>query len=103
VPQKPSESEEEYFARIEFEKRKAIAAERARTMAVSERDRLKELHFMHCPKCGQDLVTISMHGVQVDQCGGCGGMFLDAGELDELIQSDDSGAVKRFFGMFKGK
>ena len=103
MPQKPSESEEEYFARVEFEKRRAMAAERARSMAEDERQRLKDTHYMHCPKDGHELVTVSLHGVQVDQCGSCSGIWLDPGELDELIESDDSGALKRFWSIFKAK
>ena len=51
--QKPSEKEEEYFARQTIEKRR-LEAEAARdAMASEEKTRLKELHHMHCPKCGQ--------------------------------------------------
>lgn len=29
------------------------------------------------------------NGVTVDQCSGCGGIFLDRGELERLIQAED--------------
>ena len=55
MPVKPSENEEKYF--VELELRRRLDAERARhaEMAAAERRRLKELHHMHCPKCGQRL------------------------------------------------
>ena len=49
----------------------------AQSMASSEKQRLKELHYMKCPKCGMGLATIQMHGVNVDHCSSCGGVFLE--------------------------
>ena len=64
--------------------------ERAEREAVEERQRLKQLHFMRCPKCGHDLAELEVEGVTVDQCGFCEGVFLDAGELDSLFLKRDS-------------
>lgn len=97
---RPSENEEEYFARLDFEKRKKLAAEHARGMAQEERDSLKKAHWMRCPKCGSELVTISIRDVHVDTCSSCNGMWLDAGELDLLVKSDDSGLLKSIRGIF---
>ena len=36
---------------------------------------------MKCPKDGYDLSSSEFHGVQIDTCPHCGGMWLDAGEL----------------------
>ena len=97
---RPSENEEEYFARIDFEKRKKLAAAHVRDVAQHERDALKEAHWMRCPKCGHELLTISLRGVRVDTCSSCSGMWLDAGELDQLVKSDDSGLLKSLRGIF---
>ncbi len=53
---------------------------------LSERERkaLKDLHWMHCPKCGSSLTEITFRGVKVDKCFGCGGVYLDDGELEQL-------------------
>ena len=51
-PVKPSEKEEEYFLRKEAEKLKAHAEKVRKEMEEAERARLKELHWMRCPKCG---------------------------------------------------
>ena len=37
-----------------------------------------------CPKCGEPLIIMELHGVEVDYCLDCRGTWLDGGEL-ELI------------------
>ncbi|NLU66307.1 zf-TFIIB domain-containing protein [Streptomyces sp. HNM0574] len=39
---------------------------------------------MRCPKCGAPMQTFNRSGVQIEQCGGCRGIFLDYGELEAL-------------------
>lgn len=97
---KPSKAEDEYFARQELERRKRIAQEQAATMAEQEKTRLKDLHYMKCPKCGMDLKELEFHGVNVDQCAHCGGMFFDAGELEQLSKKD-VGMLGRVFSIFR--
>lgn len=87
----PSEKEEEYFARQELERRKKAAEERERQMADEEKSRLKELHYMKCPKCGMDLAHIELKGIELDRCVSCGGTWFDAGELEQLM--DDKGGL----------
>ncbi len=99
---KPSRAEDEYFAKQEIERRKQWAKEQAGKMAVEEKDRLKQLHFMKCPKCGMDLSTIELQGIKVDQCPSCGGVFFDAGEVEGLLAADKRGGVLgRVFSVFK--
>jgi hypothetical protein len=47
---KPSEKEEEYFARQAVERMRKQAEDRQARMAEEEKRKLKELHYMHCPK-----------------------------------------------------
>jgi dTDP-4-dehydrorhamnose 3,5-epimerase-like enzyme len=56
--EKPSSTEEEYFAREEIEKKRRLALKQADEMATAEKNRLKALHYMHCPKCGMKLQTV---------------------------------------------
>jgi hypothetical protein len=97
---KPSRAEDEYFARQELERRKKWAAEQAARMASEEKEGLRKAHWMKCPKCGMDLAEIDLLGVKVDQCGNCGGIFLDAGELDQLSKRDE-GMLGRVFSIFR--
>ena len=41
------------------------------------------LLFM-CPLCNEPLVAFELDGIEIDRCVDCGGVWLDAGEL-ELI------------------
>lgn len=97
---KPSEKEEEYFARLEFEKRKKLEAERHNKLAAEERRRLKELHYMRCPKCGMELIEIDYKNIRVDKCSECEGVWLDAGEL-EIVASLEKGKLEKFFSVFR--
>jgi uncharacterized protein len=98
--EKPSKAEDEYFAREEIARRKKWAAEQAAKMATAEKEQIKQAHWMKCPKCGMDLQEIELHGVKVDQCAHCGGIFLDAGELDQLGKHGE-GVMGRVFSMFR--
>lgn len=98
MPRKPTESEEEYFARMEFERRKKAEEENRKKMAESERKRLKELHFMRCPKCGSELIEVDYKTLKVDRCSSCDGVWLDAGELESAMKLEKS-VLSRFLGM----
>jgi uncharacterized protein len=98
---KPSKNEDEYFARQELERRKKWAQEQAAKMASEQKDQLKQLHWMKCPKCGMDLKEIEIHGVKVDQCAHCGGVFLDAGEMEQIEKHEQGGVMGRVFSMFR--
>ena len=100
MPVKPSEAEAEYYARLEFEKLKKLEDEKAERMAVEEKQKLKELHNMCCPKCGMPLIEIDYHGIAVDKCSACDGIWLDAGELEQVC-SLDKPKLDKWFGVFK--
>lgn len=45
---------------------------------------------MLCPKCSSQMLPVQRFGVEIDQCTGCGGIFLDRGELELLAQAESS-------------
>lgn len=100
MPIKPTEKEEEYFARKEFERLRKIEEEKQAKLKNEERKRLRQLHHMKCPKCGMQLVEIDYKGLKVDECSECLGVWLDAGEVQQIIQLEQ-GALKKFFSIFK--
>ena len=69
-----------------------LEAEQQATVET-EKHRLKELHWMHCPKCGQKLTTGHNGAVEIDLCPSCRGVWLDANELEAIISSE-SGFLK---------
>lgn len=43
---------------------------------------------MHCPVCKEvTLVMSERHGIEIDYCPKCRGVWLDRGELDKIIES----------------
>ncbi|MGW0859189.1 TFIIB-type zinc ribbon-containing protein [Streptomyces sp. NPDC002690] len=42
--------------------------------------------MMQCPKCHAQMHTYNRNGVQIEQCSGCRGIFLDFGELEALTR-----------------
>ena len=98
---KPSHDEEEYFARAEIERRRALALESNHKLEDAERDRLQKLHHMKCPKCGYDLERIDFRGIGIDKCFHCNGTFLDAGELELLAGHAEENLVHKIAHVFK--
>lgn len=45
---------------------------------------------LQCPKCQAVMRSYERNGINVDQCSGCSGIFLDRGELERLIQAEDT-------------
>ncbi len=98
---KPSENEEEYFARMELERRKKWEQERATQRSAEEKKTLKDLHWMKCPKDGTDLHTVKLQNLDVDRCVTCNGTWFDAGEMEQLLEHEHLhsvlGRLKRVF------
>jgi len=86
-------------ARKAREKREA---ERRARETEEERGKLKKLHWMKCPKCGHDLKTEALEGVEVDRCTFCEGFFVDAGELDVLFLKKGVGQRQSFMRRLLG-
>jgi uncharacterized protein len=99
MPIKPSEKEEEYFARQMFETKQKVEQEKQQNLAEAERQMAKELHFMKCPKCGMNLVEIDYKSIKVDRCSSCEGIWLDTGELARIVKLEKS-ALDRLFSVF---
>jgi hypothetical protein len=76
--------------------------ERADKEATAERQKLRQLHYMKCPKCGHDMKEEDLQGVKIDRCMHCEGVFFDAGELDQVFakKADDRrGFFRRLAGI----
>ena len=100
MPVKPSEQEEEYFARQELQRKKKREEEKQQKLAEEEKKRLKELHYLRCPKCGMELTEVDYKGVRVDKCFGCEGVWLDAGEMEAVSKLEKS-VLAKMFSVFK--
>jgi uncharacterized protein len=45
---------------------------------------------MTCPKCKSPMRTHRRNGVSIEQCTKCHGIFLDRGELEQLLGRESS-------------
>jgi len=88
---KPSRNEDEYFAREDAERIRKLREQQAATRHAEER----KTHHMKCPKCGADLFTQDFHGVQIDRCPECLGIWLDQGEVEQLMKHEEGGVLRR--------
>lgn len=48
---------------------------------------------MTCPKCQGALHTVDRQGVRLEQCQNCRGIFLDHGELEQILSAE-----QRYYG-----
>jgi len=92
-PEKPSKNEDEYHARRDQELLESHRKQRLEAAQEAER----RTHFMKCPKDGYDIATETFHGVQIERCPHCGGIWLDAGEFEALLAEEDTGLIGRVF------
>ena len=79
-PGKPSQNENEYFARQDEEWKRARRAE----LNVERAAKDEAARHLHCPRCEGHLVEREFHHVRVDVCQDCRGVWLDHGELELL-------------------
>ena len=49
---------------------------------------------MNCPVCGEKMREIAKLNVQLDICPGCKGVWLDAGELEKIIDYSASENIR---------
>jgi len=100
---KPSQGEDEYFVREDAERKRKLALKVKQETGQAEAKRLRDLHFMHCPKCGQGLQEVRLHGTDVDVCFACNGVFLDKGELETLqkVSETKPGVVTAILNWFQ--
>lgn len=54
---------------------------------------------MDCPVCKNAMITLELEGVEIDYCTDCGGIWLDAGELELLLGEPEK--AKQLLASFK--
>ena len=85
--------EDEYFVKKE---RELIAKLKAKQDAEAK-ESAQKASYMKCPKCGAPLKERSFQKIAIDQCTGCNGIWLDAGELEQVAEKDNSGWLAKFW------
>lgn len=74
---KPSDQEDEYFAREDAERLRKLHAEEMARLKQSEKDALRKVHHGRCSNCGALMVPERISGATILHCPACGGAFLD--------------------------
>ena len=85
--------EDEYFVKKEREQlAKLKAKQEAEAKAAA-----KQAAYMKCPKCGESLHERSFQKIEIDQCAGCGGIWLDPGELEQVAEKEGGSWLGKFW------
>ncbi len=97
------EKEEQYFVEQEMNKRKALRKKLDEKRETQKGEAAKEAYWMKCPKCGGDLEEIKFEDVEIDKCKGCKGIYLDAGEIELLLDGRKAkGFLSKFMSSMSG-
>lgn len=86
--------EEEYFHR----KNKEAIEKLREKIKVAEHAKAAGTSSMVCPRCGGSLKESKFEEVLIDTCDKCGGVWLDAGELQQLTQREKGGWLSGLLG-----
>ena len=83
--------ENDYFRRQEQE-----LIEKMKSKLSAENAQAGDLN---CPKCDGKLVETDFENIKIDVCNNCTGVWLDAGELAQVVHKDkNEGWLGRVFG-----
>jgi len=85
--------EDEYFVKKE---REQLAKLKAKQDAEAK-EATKIATYMKCPKCGEPLKARSFQKIEIDQCTGCGGIWLDSGELESVAEKEVGSWLGKFW------
>jgi len=69
-------------AALKREKRMAEVAAKEGQVAL---ERLREAHWLKCPKCGHDMKVATVEGIEVENCTYCKGVYFDRAEIESLL------------------
>jgi len=65
-----------------------------------ERERLRQAHWMRCPKCGNEMRTEQLEGIEIERCSVCAGMFFEHNELQTLLMRKQESRFKFYRNIF---
>ncbi|MER3447179.1 MAG: hypothetical protein C4291_10205 [Candidatus Dadabacteria bacterium] len=98
---KPTKTEDEYFAREDAEKMKRLKEKLRQEILEEQRQNIKDICYMKCPKCGGDLHEVLFRGIKIDRCAACNGVWLDNGELEKLAGHEEKSIIREVLNMFR--
>ena len=81
--------EDEYFVRKE--------RELLEKMKAKQQAEVQEAAKLKCPRCGTVLKESTFQKVVIDQCSDCHGVWLDAGEIEQLVAQESGSWLGKFW------
>jgi ribosomal protein L37AE/L43A len=85
--------EDEYFVKRERELLDKLKLKQQ----AEVKEAAKKAAYMRCPKCGEPLKERSFQKIEIDQCTGCNGIWLDAGELEQVAEKENASWLGKFW------
>jgi len=102
-----NDREDRWFRKNERKLLEDVRREREKRLEVyrqetekEQRDRLRQAHWMKCPKCGNDMRTEQLEGVEIERCSVCGGMFFEHDELQTVLMRKQESRFKFYRSIF---
>jgi hypothetical protein len=93
LKEKRKAEEDRFFA----DRDKALLDKLRQQNLAGDEEKVRATALMRCPKCGEKLAEVEVHGVTIDECPAGHGMWLDAGELKPLAERERDSWLGRFF------
>ncbi|MBT8438596.1 MAG: zf-TFIIB domain-containing protein [Gammaproteobacteria bacterium] len=93
------ENERKLLEDVRREREQRLKAYRQET-EKEQRDRLRQEHWMRCPKCGNEMETEQLEGIDIERCSVCGGMFFEHSELQTLLMRKQESRFKFYRNIF---
>jgi uncharacterized protein len=69
----------------------------AKMQKESREKLIRDLSRNRCPKCGEQIEAMVFRGVPLDQCPGCGGVWLGPKDLQLLSEKDHRTWFEKWF------
>ena len=93
------ENERKLLEDVRRERAQRLEAYRQET-EKEQRDRLRQAHWMKCPKCGNEMKTEQLEGIEIERCPVCGGMYFDHDEFQTLLMRKQENRFKFYRNIF---
>jgi len=98
----PMKSEDEWFAKYEIQLIRDAKRKREQTKSIEEKRAEKPSNYLLCPIDAAKLDAKEIKEVEINICPVCEGIWLDRGELEDLIvahDEDKKGFFRRLLGL----
>lgn len=90
--------EDRYFA----ERDRELLAKLKQAQIAEQEKTIRELARSRCPQCGERLSQRTVHGVTINECSTCQGIWLDKAKLGAASQRRGEGWMENFLeGMLR--